>query len=594
MHAGQLAELDYLRSVAERLSGARHGQAGSIAQEAARMLGVSVQTLYTRLRGVGWHSGRKLRADKGDSRITEAEVREVASVMLSSQRATGKILLAAQDAIDIALANGVLSEPISPATLLRLMRLHGCHPVQLQRPAPHVTMRSLHPNHVWQLDASICVLYYLRNGRAQVLDERKYNARKPRDLAAIINNRVLRYAITDHYTGDVIARYYHTPGEDQRTLFDFLMWAFHPQAGRVMHGVPWMMVWDAGSANQSHGIGNLLTALGVRHWAHVPGNSRAKGQVERVHDIIERKFEGRLAFTGIESIEQLNGHLDTWLTAYNGTAKHSRHGHTRDAFWQTIRSDQLRLCPAVDTCAVLMHSKPELRKVSGNLTITFRARGKDAQRHTYSVADVPGVRSGEQVAVAVNPYRAPAVYVIAQDQDGSTRYFECEPLERDAGGFLVHGSAVFGESYAAHADSDVDTARKQANLAAYGERDTKDALAANAKGRVAFGGRIDPFKDVREKAAATPSHIQRRGTEIDLPNPAHVELTPMSVTDVLFALRDRLGRPLERAETEAVQAWFPEGLPEDQFDALVARLEQLNTAAGAPPATTTPRLVAVR
>lgn len=593
MYIGQLAEQDYVRSVAARLDAARHSERADIVREAIRMLGVERDAVYARLHKVGWTSGRKLRSDKGDSRVSETEVRMVASMMLASQRATGKILLCAEDAIDMALANGVLSTRVSGTTMLRLMQRYGCHPDQMQRPSPHVQMRSLYPNHVQQLDSSVCVLYRMKNGRARLIDERKFNARKPADLAKILNERVLRYALTDHFTGNVIARYYIASGEDQRTLFDFLMWSFHAQPGRVMHGVPWMLVWDAGSANQSHAIGNLLTALGVRHWAHKPGNSRAKGQVERVHDIIEHKFEGRLTFTCIESIEQLNAELDIWLRAFNGTNKHSRHGHARDGFWQTIRADQLRLCPPLETCAVLMHSKPELRTVSGNLTITFRPRGRDALRNTYSVAAVPNVRSGEQVAVVVNPYRMPAIYVVAQDEDGSTRYFECEPLARDAAGFLLHGSAVFGESYAAHADSDVDTSRKDANEVAFGERDTKDALAAKAKGRVAFEGRIDPFKDVREKAEATPQFIQRRGTEIDLPNPAHVELKPMSVTDVLFALRARFNRPLERAETEAVQAWFPEGLPEEQFDSLVERLEQLGNATGAPPATT-PRLVAVR
>lgn len=590
MHTGELAEIEFLSQLAERLRAAGHGTRSDLIKDARSHLGCSANTLYRKLKGVGYTSGRKLRSDRGDSRVSTEQVQEVSAMLMASQRATGKILLPMQETIDIALENGVLPEPVSPTTMLRLMRRQGCHPVQLQRASPHTQMRSLHPNHVWQLDASICVLYYLKNGRATVMDERMFNARKPENLARILNERVLRYAITDHYTGDTIARYYQTAGEDQRTLFDFLMWAFHAQPGRVMHGVPWMLVWDAGSANQSHGIKNLLTALGIRHWAHVPGNSRAKGQVETVHNVIERRFEGRLSFTSTESVEQLNARLDTWLRSFNGVSKHSRHGHTRDALWQTIRADQLRICPPVSTCAVLMHSKPETRIVSGNLTITFKPRG--AERGTYSVADVPNVRAGEPVSVAINPYRSPAIYVIAQDQEGATRYFECDPLERDAAGFLTH-APVFGESYAAHADTDVDTARKEANQSSYGERDTGDALEAKKKGRVAFEGRIDPFKDVERKAAEAPAYMQRKGSDLHLPNPVQVEHKPMTVTDLLFALRTRLGRPIERAEAEAVQAWHPEGLPEDQFDALVQRVEQLNSAAVAPqPAA--PRLVAVR
>lgn len=589
MHPGELAELQTLQTIAERLTAAPHRGRGVIAAEGARLLGVSVQTLYTRLRKVGYASGRKLRSDRGDTRVDPEGMKAVAAILQASRRTTGKQLLPMTDAIDVALANGLLDERVSPQTMHRIMRRAGCHPAQLSQPTPHTAMRSLHPNHVWQLDASICVLYYLRNGRAAIMDERKFNARKPKDLARIANLRVLRYAITDHTTGDVIARYYHTAGEDQQTLFEFLMWSFHKQPDRVMHGVPWMLVWDAGSANQSHGIRNLLTALGIRHWAHVPGNSRAKGQVECVHNIIERKFEGRLTFTRIDSVEQLNAELDTWLRSFNGVAIHRRLQHPRDAVWQTIREDQLRLCPPVADCAVLMHSKPEPRTVSGNLTISFKARHHASA--IYSVAHVPEVRVGEKVEVIVNPYRAPAIFVISQGEEGGLRYIECEPIATGDYNFFS-ASPVFGERYAAHADTDVDSARKEANELAYGERDTLDATAAKAKGKLAFDGRIDPFADLRAKAEQTPAFMQRRGTELHLPNRMHVEVKPFELIDVMLELKARFGRPPTVAEREAVQAWFPEGIPQEELEGVFARLAQLDTA-GAPATPQPPRLVAV-
>lgn len=583
--------MQLLEQIKSRLAAAAHRSRGAIAHDGAQLLGCSVQTLYARLRKVGFSSGRKLRTDRGDSRIELDQVKQVAAILQASRRTTGKRLLPVEDAIDIALANGVMTERVSATTLLRIMRREGCHPDQLSQPTPHVSLRSLHPNHVWQLDASVCVLYYLRNGRAAIMDERKFNARKPKDLSRVSNLRVLRYAITDHTSGTVIARYYNAAGEDQRTLFDFLMWAFHKQADRVMHGVPWMLVWDAGSANTSHGIRNLLTALGVRHWAHIPGNPRAKGQIEVTHNVIELKFEGRLTFTHVDSIEQLNGHLYTWLKSFNGVAIHSRHRNARDSIWQTIRTEQLRICPSIDTCAVLMHSKPEPRKVVGNLTITFKPRGHE--RATYSVAAVPGVRVGEYVNAVVNPYKSPSIYVIALDADGAERYFECEPSATDNFGFFSDAPTI-GERFVAQADTDVDTARKDANEAAYGQRDTLDATAEKVKGAIAFDGRIDPFKDVREKAEQTPSFMQRRGTELHVPNPVHIELKPLDLVEALYELRARLGRSLEQAEREAVQAWFPNGVEPTELDGLVERIQQLSDA-GAPPAFfEAPRLVAIK
>ncbi|MEW5833626.1 MAG: transposase [Pseudomonadota bacterium] len=569
MHQGELAQLDYLRSVATRLRSAGHGQRGAVVDEAMRWLGVSRQTLYDRLKTVGYSTGRKIRADKGDSRVSVDEVKAVAGILRASQRSTGKELLPVGDAIDIALANGMLAERVAPETMLRLMRLNHCHPRQLARPEPHVDMRSLHPNHVWQLDASVCVLYYLRNGRCGVMDERKFNVRKPRDLASVSNQRLLRYAVTDHYTGNVLCRYYNVAGEDQLTLFDFLMWSMHHTDDHLMHGVPHLLVWDAGSANMSHAISALLTGLMIRHWTHKPGNPRAKGQVEVHHNVIERKFEGRLTFTQIESVEQLNGHMTSWLRAFNGTHKHSRHGHTRDGLWQTIRQDQLRLCPPVELCQALMHSKPEPRRVNGNLTVKFTAKGFASA--LYSVEHVPNVRAGEYVTVAVNPYRAPSIFVIGEAEDGATRYIECDPIATDQAGFAIT-APVFGESYASKIDTPVDTARKDLNQAAYGERESLDAIDARNKGRLAFDGKVDPFADVREAAAKAPSHILRRGTELDVPNPVHVELRPLGHVQALFELRARLGRTLEQHEAEAVREWYPDGIPETDLDAIAQRL----------------------
>lgn len=572
--------MDYLRRVASRLHAAGHGQRGPLIDEATRWLGVSKPTLYDRLRAVGWSSGRKLRKDKGDSRVSEAEVMAVAGILRASQRQTGKELLPVGDAIDMALANGLLAERVSAETMLRLMRQHDCHPRQLARPSPHVNMRSNHPNHVWQLDASVCVLYYLRNGRVGVMDERKFNVRKPADLAKVSNQRVMRYACTDHYTGNVLSRYYNVAGEDQQTLFEFMMWAMSATNGHVMHGVPWMLVWDAGSANMSHAIGALLTALMIRHWTHVPGNPRAKGQVEGVHNIIERKFEGVLTFARINSVEQLNAEMDQWLRAFNGTAIHSRHKHTRDGLWQTIRQEQLRLCPPVELCQVLMHSKPVNRVVKGNLTVQFTAKGFAPA--LYSVEAVPNVRVGESVSVAVNPYRAPSIFIIGEAEDGSTRYVECEPIATDNAGFFIN-APVFGESYASKPDTAVDTARKDLNEATYGERDTLDAIAARNKGRLAFDGKIDPFKHIHEKAAAAPSHILRRGTDMDVPDPVHVDLKPLSHVQALFELRARLGRAVDPAEAALVREWYPDGVAETDLDALALRITE-------PAPTTRPRL----
>ena len=52
--------------------------------------------------------------------------------------------------------------PYSAGSVERALRNTNLHPDQLLRPAPVVQLQSRHPNHVWQIDPSLYVLYYLK------------------------------------------------------------------------------------------------------------------------------------------------------------------------------------------------------------------------------------------------------------------------------------------------------------------------------------------------------------------------------------------------------------------------------------------------
>ncbi len=583
------AESMYLTQLASSINNSDRGQRGSLVSNAAKRLGCSVQTVYNRLKKYGVQSSRKLRSDKGDSKVSLDAVMHVSAIMHGGKRALGKEMLPMGDTISVLRSNGILDVDVSPSTMFRLMRKNDCHPEQMARPDAHVSMKSLYPNHVWQLDASICVLYRIKDGRVGVLDARKFNERKPKDLAKIINERVMRYAVTDHTSGSVFCRFYNAAGEDQFTLFEFLMEAFHKRDDGMMYGVPHMLVWDAGSANMAHTIRGLLTNLIVKHWAHKPGNPRAKGQVECVHNIIERKFEGRLSMIRIDNVEQLNAHMDSWLKKFNGVDIHSRHGHARWGVWQMIKQDQLRLCPPKEVCSQLMFAKPETRIVIGNLRIQFTCKGFPPAQ--YDVSKIDCVRVGDKVSITVNPYRLPNIFVIAETKDGEIKYHECEPVAKDVFGFAVD-SPVFGERYQSPADSDVDDMRKQVNTLAYGERDTLDAQNVKAKGRLMFNGAIDPFKDVREAETKVPAYMPRRGSDIDVPLPAQIELRPLSHVEASLEMVARLGRALEGIEAKSLRTWYPDGVPETELDTLQLRLENIHEPE--PLAEEKPRLFAVK
>ncbi|MGL1089448.1 transposase, partial [Vibrio vulnificus] len=74
-----------------------------------------------------------------------------------------------------------------------------------------------------------------------------------------------------------------------------------------------------------------------------PGRPWAKGQVESTHNLVERRFEGRLAFMTVHSIEELNQQATRWSVGFQSLVEHGRHKKTRFGMWQTIQNEQLRL-----------------------------------------------------------------------------------------------------------------------------------------------------------------------------------------------------------------------------------------------------------
>ncbi|MDR2924962.1 MAG: transposase family protein [Azoarcus sp.] len=92
--------------------------------------------------------------------------------------------------------------------------------------------------------------------------EEAFNKNKPANYARV-KLKVWRYVRYDHASGSIDVRYYEAEGENQAALFDFLLWTWGKQQSRLSHGIPKILLWDKGSANTSHGIRNLLDALGV-------------------------------------------------------------------------------------------------------------------------------------------------------------------------------------------------------------------------------------------------------------------------------------------------------------------------------------------
>ncbi len=575
MSSRDFAESDLLRELKIQLDATPHGGKSSLVKSAADKLGVTPVTVHRWLKDKADRvTGRKARKDKGDSRLPLDRAKFLASMLAQGGRRNGKQVTSLKVALSIAQANSEVDRSISLSTAERVLREAELLPRQLSKAAPHTRLRSLHPNHVWQIDPSLCVVFY-EGGRVRILDT---NSKFYKNNTAYVEKmnplRVWRYVQTDHTSGAIFARFYALKGESSESVFEFLMDAMAPRDPRhIMRGVPWQLVWDAGSANKSHAVQHMLTALQVRHWAHTPGNPRAKGQVEQGNNLVELDFEGRLPFCAVPSVEELNRHLDEWLVAKNsepfyrdGKLLGSRYG-----LWQLIRADQLRFRPERSQCELLLTSKPERRVVRGDLTISFAVKGHGSS--SYNVDHIEGVSNGDAVDVVVSAYHAPNICIVRKDGDGRVRYVECTPQQVDQFGFPID-APVIGERFAAKADTPADTKRKDLAEIAYGTRDLAEARKAKDKGVVPFGGTLDPFKDVREAAAAAPSHIVRRGTDLNLPNPVQIEVKPLSMVEALRALREWLGRPITPEDRERIGQWYPQGVQETDLQDIVNRLSQ--------------------
>lgn len=524
-----IGEFQYLLDIRRQLEGAGHGQKGALIERAARFLCVSRQELYRKLEKAGYKVARKRRSDRGSSAASLEDLRFVANVLMRSQRNNGKRLMTMRMAIDLAQKHGRFPEGMSPTHLTRLLIQNHLHPDQLNAPSPHVEQRSLHPNHCWQVDASICVLYYLRNDGLAVMDEKKFYKNKPANVARIESQRVIRYLITDHTSGAFYLRYVFG-SENSENLITTFMEATCKRDGDPFHGVPFLLSMDAGSANLAHVFQNLLELLEVRPVPHLK-NPRANGQVESTNNLVERQFESRLAFAKIENLAELNERATQWRLAYCATAIHTRHKQTRYAMWMTIKQEQLRIAPAPELYRELVTTKPVEVTVSGNLTVRYSIPGYGSNE--YDVRFVPGVNVRGKFTVVVNPYRAPDIDVLARDEHGNLDVHTLSPLKRDTTGWR-EDSPVLGGEFKPMPDTVTDRHRKQLLKEAYGVETQREAEDLVNKRAIPFAGKFNPYADI--EGVEIPTYLPKRGTELDV-QVAGRTLQPLTHTAAAKAIR---------------------------------------------------------
>lgn len=563
-----------LVQIAQRAASAPHGQRTLIYKAGAAEMGVSLQTLQRKLKEVSVTiKPRKRRNDAGNSALPVEEARLISAMLLESIRANNKQLSTIERAVERLRSNnmilaGRLNEEtgefkaLSCGAITRALRAYKLHPEQLLQDAPAVSLASKHPNHVWQIDASISTQFYLADDGARAMSQSEFYDGKPGNLKKIERQRLWRYVITDHTSGTLYLEYV-LGAESAENLCTVLINAMQKRhAADPFHGVPWMLMTDPGAAMTSGIFRNLCRAMSIELVINQVGNARAKGQVEQAHNIVEREFESALKFQSAESLAQINGWAGQWMRYYNATSIHTRTQRTRFGVWQLITADQLRLAPAVEVCRELAVSTPETRKVTNLLRVNFRG----AQ---FDVSTVPGVMVGEQLLITRNCWRDKdtAIAVLVGD-DGREHYHVVDRINMDQFGF-ADTSATIGEQHKRHADTPAQQSRKILEQIATGTASETEAAAARKAKTVPFGGLIDPHKHVTD--TVLPAYMPRRGTSLNVNAPS-VELAPLTHVEAAKQLRSRLGTSWSGESFAWLQRKFPDGIPQDQLDAIESEL----------------------
>lgn len=576
-----------LEAAATRLLQAQRGQRSAVAAQLADELGCSIATVYSRVKPFMPGSQRKRRADAGGSTLTREEARIIAAYIEATRRETGTGAAYLEDVVRHLRANGEIVAgrvdkrtgeffPMSLSAIRRALRTHHFHPAQLAATPPASRLSSPHPNHCWQIDASVSRQFYLSEDGARIMDKRTYYRGKPANFAAITSQRIWRYAITDHASG-CIEVFYVQGAESAPNFLAALIHAMTERQDGTMYGRPLNVMSDPGSSVTAQVTKNLCATLGINLIVNEAGNARAKGQVEQANYLIETHFEANLKMRApVTSIGEINQLAQQWVRDFNATRIHTRTQETRRAAWGRITPEQLvRVCD-VNTLRQLANSNPKPCTVRDYM-IRFAGR-------VYDVSDLPGgALNGQTVQVVRNALDAgnETVRVVCNDELGRETHFLAPVIHRQAFGFLST-SAEIGTEFRSPRDTAADAARKELDRLAMDVATDKEVKAARKAKRIPFGGRIDPTKALRE--ANIPDTLPRAGRNLDVTAPVTVEPTPtpmirpeyaarvLSTMELAQALRARIAG-WSSAHYMAMAARWPNGAAEDQLDVIARELD---------------------
>lgn len=554
---------------------AEPGRRAELVRAYAAQVGAPTSRVHRQLRAAGCGSGRRRRSDAGSTRADGGALEQVAAMQVAAVRRSGQPTLYLPVARQIAEQGGEDLGGLSTSQVARLLRDRGMD-LRTQRRGrrTHADIRSGGPNVLHLMDPSRALVWYLpsasRGRRQRSVGDDGWEPYKNKPMPMEGRKArlgVWRYVLVDHASGCLAVRYYEQAGENPEATWDFLCWAWHRD--RPWHGLPEWLWWDKGS--EAAPIRAALQALGIRHYAHAPGNSRAKGVVERAQRIVETSFESRLGLQPADSIDELNERAERWCGAFNAGAvggldtRLRRPGlcAARMELWQRIRAEELRELP--EEALDLAVWQPAQRKVAGNLTISYAHPRLRAQAR-YRVGSLPGIRVGE--LITVQPLLAGGgrgAVIVSRTWRGERVEERVQPREYDEYGQPLDGASP-GEFRQPEATEVERT----------GER-LRELAGPVRPGQAAFGGRYRAL-DAAEAGDRTVLQMPRRGEAVEVePAPAAEVL---SLADAGRYARQAMGAAWRPESFARLAERWPRGASTAELDAWAAEERGGREAAG--------------
>lgn len=531
--------------------------------------GVAEKTIYRVLRAYGL--GPQRTRCKGSSQAKDDEVLKVHHLISASKRRNGQILMDTKTAVEILQDSGQLTSNLSPGTWSRRLREMNLSAAFVRAAKPHRLIETDHPNHVFLMDATPCVMYRV-NGKGHFKTVKDFNievSRKPQDLREI-KRHVIRYCVVDHKSGAFYVRYYNASGEKVEDVLDCLFRAMAPKDDPKypFRGVPMELWTDPGSAFTAAPLANLCEALGVTLRAHMAGNPRAKGAVEVVNKLWPMWFESRLSLQAPETLEELNAWATDYLVRKNMESSFRRE-YSRTKLWMNIGKDQLRELPTVNGTVDkeffgrLAATEPVTRVARANLMIAYGG-------NEYRLPNRAEL-AGHTLHVHLDAWSWPCAVITAFKGTEREERFTLAPIERDKYGTVVTVGATQkpGEPRAvSRTPQEEAQAQGEEWLGGYGVEHK-----GTGSHRRAFpmknheGPRLTVFG---HQAAKVPdvALLPRQGVELERPDAG----APMVMRhlDAIEVMGAELGRGLFMSENEYIREQYPQGMTEADIAAALA------------------------